>query len=148
MGCWEQPIEYLSRNDFDGTWKNTAEISRAAIASNFPGGTSNTTPGRNFNFEDNQIDEELREQGKNNGLVFADFRNAAWDDQRWEDVLDQVTIKDLQTLVDQGSFKTAKIDRNQKEGTVDYDGPALLSTLVQVTQAKSSSLLLGISKSD
>ena len=122
-GAGEQPIEYLSRNDFDGTWKNTAEISRAAIASNFPGGTSNTTPGRNFNFEDNQIDEELREQGKNNGLVFADFRNAAWDDPRWEDLLDQLTINDLQTLVDQGSFKTAKIDSIQKEGTVDYDGP-------------------------
>ena len=122
-GAGEEKIEYLSRNDFAGTWKNTSEISRAAVADKFPGGTANQTAGRNFTFKDNQIEGTLREQGKANGLKFNDFKDASWDDPRWEDLLDQLTITDLQNLVDQGSFKTAKVDSISKAASTDYDGP-------------------------
>ena len=122
-GAGEEKIEYLSRNDFAGTWKNTSEISRAAVADKFPGGTANQTAGRNFTFKDNQIEGTLREQGKANGLKFNDFKDASWDDPRWEDLLDQLTITDLQNLVDQGSFKTAKVDSISKDASTDYDGP-------------------------
>ena len=116
---------YVSRNDFKGTIQETANINRASAAdtSHFPGGASNQTAGRSFTFQDNQIEGELREQGKDNGLKFNDFKNAAWDDSRWENLIDQMSIKDLQDIVDQGSFKTAKIDSIGKAGTTDYDGP-------------------------
>ena len=116
---------YLSRNDFEGTWQNRADINRASNPdkNHFPGGPSNQTAGRSFQYEDNQIDEDLPETSVDNGLDFMDFKNAAWDDPRWEDLLDQLSIQDLEDLVDQGSFKTAKITRINKAGTTDYDGP-------------------------
>ena len=125
FGGGDEPIEYVSRNDFEGTIPLNSEISRVSSndASRFPGGASNATAGRSFNFTDNQIEGELREQEQKNGLKFADFKNAEWDDPRWESLLDQLSIKDLQDLVDQGSFKTAKIDSIEKAGTTDYDGP-------------------------
>ena len=89
----------------------------------FPGGTSNATSGRSFSFQDNQINEPAPTLGANNGLDFMDFKNAAWDDERWEPLLDQLTLTDLQNLVDQGSFKTASISSINKAGTTDYDGP-------------------------
>ena len=125
FGGGEEPIEYLSRANFAETWQNTADINRAsaADASHFPGGASNATSGRNFSFQDNQINEPAPTMGANNGLDFMDFKNAAWDDPRWEPLLDQLTLTDLQNLVDQGSFKTASISSINKPGTTDYDGP-------------------------
>ena len=125
FGGGEEPIEYLSRANFAETWQNTADINRASAsdASHFPGGASNATSGRSFSFQDNQINEPAPIIGANNGLDFMDFKNAAWDDERWEPLLDQLTLTDLQNLVDQGSFKTASISSINKPGTTDYDGP-------------------------
>ncbi|MCQ2798670.1 MAG: glycoside hydrolase family 3 C-terminal domain-containing protein [Bacilli bacterium] len=123
-GAGAEKIQYLSRNDFEGTWKNKADIDRTAVADKFPGGSKNQTGGREFTFQDNQIDEDLPVTGEDNGLKFNDFKNAAWDDPRWEKLLNQLSVKDLQDLVDQGSFKTAKIDSIGKAGTTDYDGPS------------------------
>jgi len=125
FGGGEEPIEYLSRNDFAGTWQNTSDINRvsAANANHFPGGASNATAGRNFTFTDDQIDEEQPDQGVAGSLTLRDLKDADWDDPRWENLLNQLSIKDLQDLVDQGSFKTAAIASIGKAGTTDYDGP-------------------------
>ena len=125
FGGTDTKNEYLSRSDFEGTFQLTSEIDRksASSASHFPGGASNATSGRNFTFTDNEIDEDLPTTGANNELDFMDFKNAEWDDPRWESLLDQLSIQDLEDLVDQGSFKTAKITSINKAGTTDYDGP-------------------------
>ena len=125
FGGTETKNEYLSRSDFAGTWQNTADINRASASnsSHFPGGASNATSGRNFSFQDNQIDEDLPTQGVAGDLTLADLKNADWDDERWEPLLDQLSINDLENLVDQGSFKTAAVSSIGKEGTTDYDGP-------------------------
>ena len=122
-GPGAEPIEYLSRSDFSGTWKNTNQINRAALAEYFPGGTSNQTAGRNFNFQDDQIDEPAPTQGQAGDLVLADLKNAAWDDPKWESLLNQLSISDMQNLVDGGSFKTVAVSSIGKAATVDYDGP-------------------------
>ena len=125
FGGGEEPIEYLSRKDFNATWKNKADISTVSNASadHFPGGASNATAGRSFSYQDNQIDEELPKTGEANGLDFMDFKNAAWDDPRWEQLLDQLSLKDLQDLVDGGSFKTIAVNSINKPASRDYDGP-------------------------
>ena len=123
-GGGTEKIKYLSRSDFSGTWTNTADINKVADASKFPGGTSNKTGGQSFDFADNQIPGELPTTGANNGLNFNDFKDAEWDDPRWESLLDQMTLNDLKDIVDQGSFKTAKIESIHKAETIDYDGPS------------------------
>ena len=125
FGGTDTKNEYLSRSNFDETWQNTSEINResAANASHFPGGASNATSGRNFSFTDNQINEPLPTTEADNDLVLADLKDAEWDDPRWELLLDQLSITDLENLVDQGSFKTAAVTSIGKAATTDYDGP-------------------------
>ena len=123
----EEPLEYLSRADFAGTWQNTADINKvsASSADHFPGGASNATSGRNFSFSDNEIDEELPTQGSTETLDygFLDMKDAEWDDPRWEPLLDKLTISELEGLVDGGSFATAAARSINKPSSVDYDGP-------------------------
>ena len=123
-GAGEDPIEYLSRDDFAGTWKNTADINRSAVAENFPGGTSNQTGPSSFKFEDNQIDGEVPEQGVPGDLTLRDLKDADFDDPRWEDLLSQLSISDMEKLIEYGGFQTASIDSISKEATKDYDGPS------------------------
>ena len=122
-GPSNQPLEYLSRSDFDATWQNTSDIVRSSESEYFPGGTSNTTSGRSFSFTDNEIDEPLPDTDVDNGLDFMDFKDAAWDDPRWDDLLDQLSVKDMQNLVDGGSFATPAIKSINKPAAKDYDGP-------------------------
>ena len=123
-GAGANKIEYLSRNDFAGTFKTTNQIDRSAVADKFPGGTSNQTQGQTFNFSDNQIEEPLPALEEDNALILSDLKDADWDDPNWDLLLDQLSIKDLQNLSDLGSFQTAKIANIGKKVGNDYDGPS------------------------
>ncbi len=126
FGGGDEPNTYLSRNDFAGTWQNTADISRASAASrdHFPGGASNNTSYSSFSFQDNQIDEELPEQGVAGDLTLRDLKDAAWDDPRWESLLSQLSINDMERLIEFGGFQTVAVDSIGKAASKDYDGPA------------------------
>ena len=122
-GPSSEPLEYLSRSDFNATWQNTADIVKSAEADRFPGGASNTTSGRSFSFKDDEIDEPLPNTKIDNGLDFMDFKGADWDDDRWDDLLDQLSVEDMEALVDGGSFATPAIKSINKPAAKDYDGP-------------------------
>ena len=126
FGGGTEAIEYLSRDDFAGTWTETSNINRASNpdSKHFPGGASNSTGSGSFSFKDDQMEGEVREQGLKNGLDFMDFKNAEWDDERWDDLLDQLSYSDMETLVEYGGFQTPKIASINKAATVDYDGPS------------------------
>ena len=124
FGAGNDPIEYLSRNDFAGTWKNTNEIDRTAVADKFPGGTSNNTSGTNFHFDDNQIDEEAPVFGQAGDLTLRDLKDADFDDPKWDSLLNQMTLTEMETLIEYGGFKTREVNSIGKTATVDYDGPS------------------------
>ena len=124
-GC-EDKITYLSRSNFEGTFTNNANINRESASDRgfFPGGPENATSGNSFSFQDNQIDEPQPATGESNGLTLRDLKDAAWDDDRWNLLLNQMSVGDLQKLVDGGSFKTEAISSIGKSATNDYDGPS------------------------
>ncbi len=117
---------YLSRADFANTWQNKADIPLASNSdkNHFPGGASNSTGSTSFTFTDNQIDEEVKEQGVAGNLTLRDLKDAAWDDPRWEDLLSQLSYGDMEKLIEYGGFQTASVDSVSKTQTVDYDGPS------------------------
>ena len=121
-----EPNTYLSRNDFAGTWQNKADIPLASNSdkNHFPGGASNSTGSGSFTFEDNQIDEEVKEQEVAGDLTLRDLKDAAWDDPRWEDLLSQLSYADMDKLIEYGGFQTASVDSIEKTQTLDYDGPS------------------------
>lgn len=65
--------------------------------------------------------------GASNGLKLADLTGKSYDDPMWEQLLDQLTVDDMVTLVSSGGWSTAQIDSVGKVRTSECDGPAGLS---------------------
>lgn len=65
--------------------------------------------------------------GANNGMKLADLRGADYDDERWETLLDQLTIDEMQDMIAHAGFQTAEAKSVGKVATVDCDGPSAIS---------------------
>ena len=114
------PITYLSRNDWNGTWTNKADINRVGVAANLEGGKALG----DWRFEDNQIEGDAPVTDAKNGTTLRDLKDADWDDPKWESLLDNMTRTEMQDLIDNGGFKTSKVSSIGKIESKDYDGPA------------------------
>ena len=68
--------------------------------------------------------------GAKNNLRVADLRGAAYDDPRWEQLLDQMTFEDMSALICLGGWHTEAIDSIGKIRTSDCDGPAGLNNFM------------------
>ena len=122
-GADEEPIQYLSRSDFAGTFTATANINRKSVADKFPGGKTNKTGASSFNYQDDQIEGDVKQQGVPGSLTLKDLKDADWNDDRWEDLISQMSTSEMQTLIEFGGFETRAISSIGKAATTDYDGP-------------------------
>ncbi|GEM03283.1 beta-glucosidase [Halolactibacillus miurensis] len=73
--------------------------------------------------------------GEDNGLTLEEFTGVDYDDERWEELLNQLSVEDMESLVLNGGYKTVELESVEKPGTVDYDGPAGISSFVSATGA-------------
>ena len=74
--------------------------------------------------------DEMPTTGAKNGLKLADMTGLAYDDPKWDQLLDQLTFEDMATMINVGGWQTAPIDSVGKIGTSDCDGPAGLSNFI------------------
>ena len=70
---------------------------------------------------------EMPVTGANNGIKLADMRGLAYDDPKWEDFLDQLTVDEMSDLSGMAGFQTAAVKSVDKVATVDCDGPASIN---------------------
>jgi beta-glucosidase len=75
-------------------------------------------------------DDVMPTTGANNGLKLADLTGKSYDDAKWEDLLDELSVEDMTTLVNVGGWQTAEIKSIDKIATSDCDGPSGLSNYV------------------
>lgn len=68
--------------------------------------------------------------GASNGLTLADLKAADYDDPRWEQLLDQLTLDEMKSLIAMGGYQTESVDSVDKARTVDIDGPQGLSSFM------------------
>ena len=78
----------------------------------------------------NNEDDVMPTTGADNGLTLTDLTGAGYDDEKWELLLDEMSVKDMETLVNNGGWKTAEIKSIGKVATSDCDGPSGLSNYV------------------
>lgn len=76
---------------------------------------------------DNSVKPALN---KNNGLELIDLRGADYDDPRWEELLDQTNVKELEKLVAQCGYCSPEMKSVNKPMVYDLDGPAGLNKVV------------------
>ncbi|MGM9592963.1 MAG: glycoside hydrolase family 3 N-terminal domain-containing protein [Candidatus Onthomonas sp.] len=65
--------------------------------------------------------------GASNGLKLADLTGLDYDDPKWDTLLDQMSVEDMNTLVGMGGWSTAAVESVGKLNTNDIDGPGGLS---------------------
>ncbi len=83
--------------------------------------------------EHDNPDDVMPTMGAQNGLKLADLTGKDYNDPMWEQLLDQMSLEDMITLVNTGGWKTAPIESVGKVATSDCDGPAGLSNYVTRT---------------
>ena len=130
----EEKITYLSRADFENTYTYNSEVNRQ-WNSNIEI-DNNSSILRSRKYDDNTVDEdEVAADLKfsaderfgrvlDNPITLHDMKDAAWDDPRWSDFLDQLTINDAKNLVGGGDFATPAIKSIDKPNASEGDGPA------------------------
>lgn len=68
--------------------------------------------------------------GADNDLTFADMTGLDYDDPRWEQLLDQISISEMHALFARAGYTTAEIASIEKPRTTEYDGPAGIKNYV------------------
>lgn len=84
----------------------------------------------------NNAEDEMPVTGADNGLELADLRGKEYDDPLWDDLLDELSVKDMTDLIAGGGYQTTAVDSIKKSATTDNDGPATIYN--NYTQASGS----------
>lgn len=65
--------------------------------------------------------------GAKNGITLKDMKGLAYDDAKWSDFLDQLTLDDMRNMLGANGWGCAAAPSIGKSQTYDMDGPAALS---------------------
>ena len=132
----------VATNQFDDAKGGVTYLSRAGHFANFAEATAAPT-----NFEMSEADKAkflansnydaaaadadssatMPTTGAKNGLVLGDLAGLDYDDPKWDQLLDQLTIKEMNTLISKGGYGSPAISSIGKLRVSDVDGPASLN---------------------
>lgn len=118
-------VTYVSRADWEGTLpkevakpKEASEELLAAL--------------KDFSIEEDPDAEPI--VTKKHGLSLYDMKGLDYDDPKWEELLEQLSVKDMENLISNGGFQTVAVNSIKKPATLDSDGPAGINHLVSGAQ--------------
>lgn len=114
-------VKYVSRADWEGTLP-TETVREKEASPEILASIDDTTIAVNESDEDIII--------KDNGLKLLDMTGLDYDDPKWDLLLQQLSVEDMQNLVGFGGYATVGIKSVDKPATIDIDGPAGLNALV------------------
>lgn len=119
-------VTYLSRADGFANYEEAA----AAPASDVMSDDLVAQYHLNSNFDYSTYineDDEMPVTGADNGLTLADYRGVDYNDESWDDLLDQLTVEDMSNMIALSGYQTPAMDSVGKVATVDADGPAAIN---------------------
>lgn len=64
------------------------------------------------------------------GLTLEDVAGLEYDDPKWNDLLEQLSIEEMAKLIGFGGFGTQQVESVKKPATTDVDGPAGINNLL------------------
>ncbi len=119
-------VTYLSRaNGFANYEEATAAPASLSMSEEHKAAFINNS---NYNSEEyNNEEDEMPVTGADNGLKLADMRGLDYDDEKWELLLDQMTLSEMDTLIALGGYQTSAVASIEKVQTIDCDGPASIN---------------------
>lgn len=69
--------------------------------------------------------------GKDSKIALLEMKGLSYEDEKWNDLISQMSVDDMNMLIGTGGWSTAAIDSIGKAKTTDIDGPFGLSNYVQ-----------------
>ena len=125
-------VEYLSRKDgfanYDAATAAPSHTMPEADKANFYNNANYLTADVVAKDEARMVSNaSAPTTGAKNGVKLIDLRGAAYDDPKWEQLLDQLTIEEMGDLIALGGYQTLAIDSIEKYRTNDCDGPASIN---------------------
>lgn len=133
--------QVVATNQFDSAIGNATYLSRADHFANYAEATAAPT---NFSMTDeakaeyvcnvnydptalNNADDEMPITGAKNGIKLEELRGAEYDDEKWDALLDELTVPEMASLVGLGGYQTVEVASVEKARTTDCDGPASIT---------------------
>ena len=133
-------VTYLSRSDFKGTWPKAASAPNSTVVN----GAARAL------YDEPYADATMPTTGQDNGLYLAQTTEGGkasfnqlnkrqnvelnmelllelgndFNNEKWEDLLDQLSLDDLTTVVHLGGFGSRALESVGKVALLDFDGPA------------------------
>ena len=118
--------KYMSRSDFGGTFPKLPTDEMRTLS-------KSDISKLNYKLNDSVTDPWYREimpTQSASAMTFGETEHKLWhligkeyDDPLWEKLLDQLTVAEMQTLIEQGNYHTEAIESIDKPKTTDPDGP-------------------------
>lgn len=71
---------------------------------------------------------------KKHGLTLKDVKGLEYDDPKWEQLLEQLSIQDMEQLIGMSGWQSVRIGSVGKPEVLDVDGPAGLNGLINGTK--------------
>lgn len=122
----EGNVTYLSRAD---GFANYAETTAAPTDYSMPA-EAKATFYNNSNYDPNDFnnpDDVAPTTGAKNGIQLADMVGVAYDDEKWDSFLDQLTVADMDSLIALGGYQSVAVSSVGKVQAIDCDGPASIN---------------------
>ena len=117
--------QLLSRADFEGTWPRPAEDKDSADCG---------IEFAEYNWKDHEDSgAAMPTTGADNGLQLIDMRGLDYDDEKWDLLLDQVSVDEMTGMLNDAAYNTAAIESVGKPETAEPDGPAGFTSLTGPT---------------
>lgn len=119
-------VTYLSRAD---QFANYEEATAAPANFTLPEDKKATfLNNSNYNPEDYNNDSDVMPTtGAKNGMELAEMRGLDYDDSKWDTLLDQLTISDMDSMIALAGYQTGSAGSVGKVSTIDCDGPASIN---------------------
>lgn len=111
---YDENITYVTRADWDGTLPTKRTEDRDASAELI-------ARLENLGVADDPSAEPI--VVKNNNLEFTDMKGVAYDDPKWDLLLEQITVDEMANLIGIGGYLTKEIPSINKKQTVEVEGP-------------------------
>lgn len=120
----EGKLTYLSRADGFANYQTaTAKPETYSMSEEDKEGFVN-----NSNFKpEKDPNAKMPVTGAKNDITILNLRGAEYSDERWEELLDNLTIKEMVNMIALGGYQTAPAKSIDKFATTDVDGPASLN---------------------
>ena len=114
--------KYVSRADWEGALPTTRTDGKTASAETVA--AKENTPV----YENNDSDQPITIA--DHGLTLEDMTGLDYDDPKWNDLLEQLSVEDMTNMISNGGWSTPEVASVGKPATNDLDGPAGINSLV------------------